>query len=190
MTTPPAPHPAGAGKRLHVLFLLSDDQQWNAIAALGNAHIKTPNLDRIVNRGMTFTQTYCMGSWGGAVCHPSRAMLMSGRTLWRVDGNLTDEVIWPQVLEQRGYATFVTGKWHNGKASLARSFTSGGHIMFGVSEGVSGFRVPSRVEISLQYMFACLLICFVLYVSYFDVQRLWNDYDVQRLWGGIKNLFS
>ena len=135
-----AQDPAGAGKRLNVLFLLSDDQQWNAIAALGNAHIKTPNLDRIVNRGMTFTQTYCMGSWGGAVCHPSRAMLMSGRTLWRVDGNLTDEVIWPQVLEQRGYATFVTGKWHNGKASLARSFTSGGHIMFG---GMSNhLRVP------------------------------------------------
>ena len=75
-------------KRPNVLFLLSDDQQWNAIGALGNAQIKTPNLDRLVARGTTFRQTYCMGSWSGAVCLPSRAMLMSGRTLWRVDGKL------------------------------------------------------------------------------------------------------
>ena len=78
--------------RPNVLFILSDDQQWNAIGALGNTHVKTPNLDRLVARGITFTQTYCMGSWSGAVCLPSRAMLMSGRTLWRVNGKLEGQL--------------------------------------------------------------------------------------------------
>ncbi|MCH7871089.1 MAG: sulfatase-like hydrolase/transferase [Planctomycetes bacterium] len=126
--------------RPNVLFLLSDDQQWNAIGALGNTHIKTPNLDRLVARGITFSRTYCMGSWSGAVCLPSRAMLMTGRTLWRVNGKLDGLVTWPETLKNHGYATFFAGKWHNGTESFARSFTHGGHIMFG---GMSNhLRVP------------------------------------------------
>lgn len=120
----------------NILFLFSDDQQHDAIRALGNEHIITPNLDRLVDRGYAFRQTYCMGSNSGAVCGPSRAMLMTGRTLFRALSNgsystLPDVPLWPEIFRRSGYRTFVTGKWHNGRAAFRRSFTDGGAIFFG-----------------------------------------------------------
>merc|ERR1711969_198472 len=73
-----------AGSRPNILFLFADDQRPDTIAAYGNSHIRTPNIDRLVHSGFNFRRAYCMGSIHGAVCQPSRAMLMSGRTLWRV----------------------------------------------------------------------------------------------------------
>lgn len=129
-----------APKRLNVLFLLADDQRFDTIHALGNDVIQTPHLDRLAQRGFVFTNNYVMGSMNPAVCLPSRAMAMSGRTLWRVPGSLQGVTIWPEVMRQAGYTTFGTGKWHNGPASYARGFTDGGAIFFG---GMSDqFRVP------------------------------------------------
>ena len=68
--------------RPNILLLLSDDQRADTIAALGNPQISTPNLDRLVREGTAFTRAYCMGSMQGAVCVPSRAMLLTGRTLF------------------------------------------------------------------------------------------------------------
>lgn len=48
----------------------------------------------------------------------------------------------------------------------------GGHIVFGVIEGVSGRRIPSRVAYAMQMFFAIALLCFILYVSFFDVKRV------------------
>lgn len=124
-----------AAVRPNILFLLADDLRPDAIHALGNRDVRTPNLDRLVRRGMAFTQAFCMGSTSGAVCAPSRAMLMSGRSLFRFTGdvfNLQDDFpLLPEALKQSGYATFITGKWHNGRPWLARSFTHGAEIFFG-----------------------------------------------------------
>src|SRR5262249_10509460 len=68
----------------NILLILADDQRWDTIAALGNPEIHTPNLDRLVARGFTFNNAYCMGSMIGAVCTPSRTMLITGRSLWRI----------------------------------------------------------------------------------------------------------
>src|SRR5262249_44125729 len=85
-----------------------------------------------VRAGFTFTHAYCMGAMQGAVCVPSRAMVLSGRTLFRVPTNLPADVpLWPEVMGKAGYVTFGTGKWHNGPASFARSFQHGGDIFFG-----------------------------------------------------------
>lgn len=131
---------AAKPERPNVLFLFSDDQRYDTIRALGNPHIKTPNLDRLVESGFVFRNNYVMGSMSGAVCHPSRAMLQSGMTLWRAPGNLQGVPIWPEVMKNAGYATFGTGKWHNGPASFARGFTHGGAIFFG---GMSShYKVP------------------------------------------------
>jgi arylsulfatase A-like enzyme len=111
--------------RPNILFLFSDDQRADTIGALGNKHIATPNLDQLVNTGTTFTQAYCMGSQQGAVCVPSRAMLMSGKTLFRIKENLNGETTWPQVFAQNGYATFGIGKWHNGAPSYIQTFANG-----------------------------------------------------------------
>jgi arylsulfatase A-like enzyme len=118
-------------KHPNIVFLFSDDQRADTIAALGNAHIRTPNLDLLTRQGTTFTRAYCMGAQQGAVCVPSRAMLMTGRTLFHVNTNLQGQTSWPEMLAKSGYRTFATGKWHNGPQSLLRCFGEGKALFLG-----------------------------------------------------------
>lgn len=66
-------------KRPNFIFLFADDQRVDTIAAHGNQHIRTPHLDQLVERGFSFRNNYCAGSFSGAVCVASRAMLMTGK---------------------------------------------------------------------------------------------------------------
>ena len=118
-------------KHPNIIFLLSDDQRADTIAAWGNKNISTPNLDGLVSEGISFTNTYCMGGLQGAVCVPSRAMMMTGKTLFRVKENLADEMTWPQTFAQNGYATFGIGKWHNTPPSYIKTFQEGKAVFFG-----------------------------------------------------------
>jgi len=118
-------------RRPNVLFLYSDDQRADTIAALGNDHIRTPNLDALTKRGTALTRAYCMGSDQGAVCVPSRAMLLTGRGLFHVKNKMVGQDTWPQAFAKAGYDTFVIGKWHNGPPSLLKSFQRGKAIFFG-----------------------------------------------------------
>jgi arylsulfatase A-like enzyme len=117
--------------RPNILFLFADDQRPDTIAALGNEFIKTPSLDRLVAEGTSFLNNHCMGSNSGAVCLPSRAMVMSGRSLHRVKSDLAQVVTLGEALGKGGYRTFGTGKWHNGSGSFARSFDEGKSVFFG-----------------------------------------------------------
>lgn len=131
-----------AAEKPNFLFLFADDQRDDSIATYGNEHIKTPNIDSIVNRGFSFNRAYCMGSMHGAVCQPSRAMLMSGRTLYHVPMDLKNTPLMPETLGNAGYTTFGTGKWHNGQASFKRAFQRGENVFFG---GMSDHtRVPLK----------------------------------------------
>lgn len=116
---------APAAEQLNVLFLFADDQRPDTISAHGNPHIQTPNIDRLVREGFSFRRNFCMGSIHGAVCQPSRAMLMSGRTLYRVPMDLDGVMLLPELLQQHGYTAFGTGKWHNGSKSFLRAFNRG-----------------------------------------------------------------
>jgi arylsulfatase A-like enzyme len=118
-------------KRPNVLFLFTDDQRADTIAALGNTHIKTPNLDKLVLRGTAFTRAYCMGAMQGAVCVPSRAMMLSGRSLFRINDALKGITTWPAMFARLGYRTFITGKWHNQEASALAAFSEGRAVFFG-----------------------------------------------------------
>jgi len=118
-------------RRPNILFVFSDDQRADTIRALGNAHITTPNLDRLVNEGTTFNRAYCMGAQQGAVCVPSRAMLMSGKTLFRISEKLEGQTTWPQVFAAAGYSTFGIGKWHNQPPSFVNTFAAGKAVFFG-----------------------------------------------------------
>jgi arylsulfatase A-like enzyme len=125
--------PAGrADSRPNILLLLADDQRCDTISAYGNPAIQTPNLDRLARSGVNFRQAYCFGSPHGAVCVPSRAMLHSGRTLFRLpDLNLQGSRTLGECLGGAGYQTFATGKWHNGRESFARSFQRGRNVFLG-----------------------------------------------------------
>ena len=117
--------------RPNVLFIFADDQRADTIAALGNAHIQTPSLDRLVRRGVSFNRAYMQGGMNGATCVPSRAMLLSGRSLFRIDEKLTRDETWPAAFGRAGYATFISGKWHNTPASVPVSFQRGRSLFTG-----------------------------------------------------------
>jgi arylsulfatase A-like enzyme len=122
---------AADARRRNVLFLFADDQRADTIAALGNKQIKTPNLDRLVRRGLSFDRAYMQGAFNGATCVPSRAMLLAGQSLFRVDEKLLRDETWPEAFAKAGYSTFITGKWHNGEKSLVRSFQEARGIFLG-----------------------------------------------------------
>lgn len=111
-----------AAARPNVLFLFADDQRADTLAALGNGVIQTPNLDRLVRRGVAFDGAHMQGGLQGATCVPSRAMLLSGRCLFRVDERLKRDETWPAAFGRNGYTTFLSGKWHNGPDSIPASF--------------------------------------------------------------------
>ena len=106
----------------NILFIFADDQRADTIAALGNSHIQTPNLDRLVRRGVSFNRAYMMGGMNAATCVPSRAMLLSGRSLFHIDQALTRDETWPAAFGRAGYTTFISGKWHNTPAAVPLSF--------------------------------------------------------------------
>ena len=117
--------------RPNILFLFADDQRADTIGAWGNELIDTPNLDRLVAEGWSFRRNYVFGSNSGAVCVPSRAMVLTGRSWMRSPNRMEGVPTLPRLLESAGYRTFITGKWHNGEEALLRAFDRGTAIYLG-----------------------------------------------------------
>ena len=136
-------------KRPNILFIFSDDQCFDALGALGNDQVQTPNLDRMVRSGLTFTHAYNMGSWSPAVCVASRTMLNTGRFLWRAEavyGTAEQERQagrwWPLLFKSAGYDTYMTGKWHV-RADAERSFDYVTHVRPGMpNQTPEGYHRP------------------------------------------------
>jgi len=146
------PSTVTAAKRPNVLFIFTDDQRPDAFGALGNPDIKTPNMDRIINSGFVFNRAYIQGSMTFATCLPSRAMIMSGKPLFRAPLQLDSGILMPQVFQKAGYRTFATGKWHNGESSFEKCFDEAEAVFFGgaarthinvpVNRMIAGLMVP------------------------------------------------
>ncbi|MEM7385525.1 MAG: sulfatase-like hydrolase/transferase [Verrucomicrobiota bacterium] len=115
-----------AAEKPNVLFILTDDQSPHTLGVYGNKVCHTPNIDRIGNEGMVFHDAHHMGSWSGAVCLPSRTMIMTGRQVWRLprrkkkgaaaQGFNADEIAkrsMGAVFNAAGYDTFRTCKRGN-----------------------------------------------------------------------------
>ncbi len=115
---------ADVPKKPNVIFLFADDQRADTIGALGNPHIKTPNLDQLVRSGFVFRNAYCLGANVGAVCTPSRNMLLSGRTFHRWQGPQAqpDMPNFPTSMKAAGYETYHHGKRGNTSPAIQALF--------------------------------------------------------------------
>ena len=137
----------------NILFLFADDQTYQGVHALGNQEVITPSLDKLVEAGVTFTHTYNMGAWNGAVCIASRAMLNTGRMIWRAHSaeknyeELKDSRhFWAQRMEDAGYDTYMTGKWHV-KMGADKIFNTTSHIRPGMPGTVkSAYNRPLSMD--------------------------------------------
>ena len=121
--------------RPNILFILADDQSPFDLKAYNPASVlDTPVLDRLASEGMVLDGAYHMGSWSGAVCTPSRHMIMSGRTVWHIPGRHPNagnqewvpvdlpEYTMAAVFNRAGYATMRTCKKGNSYAAANAKF--------------------------------------------------------------------
>ncbi len=107
--------------RPNILVIIADDLSYAAVGGLGNPVVNTPNIDRLMTEGTSFSHTYNMGGWNGAICTASRSMLISGRNLWQANG-IKDRwaasdsnslaQTWGRIMAKNGYDTYMSGKWH------------------------------------------------------------------------------
>jgi arylsulfatase A-like enzyme len=140
----------------NIIFLFSDDQSFKAVHALGNDEIITPTMDKLAEEGITFTHAYNMGGWNGAVCVASRAMLISGRSIWRAQQisdhyskNEDIDKTWPKLMQTAGYDTYMTGKWHV-NAKPKDIFNHVGHVLRGMPRDTpEGYNRPQNVNDTL-----------------------------------------
>ena len=129
-------------RKPNILFLFADDQRADALGISGNTYIRTPNIDNLARSGVRFTSCYVMGGHHGAICAPSRAMLMSGKSLFHVYDRLEGVYTMPMHFAENGYETFGTGKWHNGAQTFEASFQNGKNVFIG---GMADhYKVPCR----------------------------------------------
>lgn len=141
-------------RRPNVLFLLTDDQRADTIHALGNPAIETPNLDRLAESGLVFDNAYCMGSTIGAVCLPSRAMLLTGRSLFRLKagGDPHYDVSFPLALRGAGYDTYHHGKSGNTPHAVQSDFEHNRYLDNDEAERRSGQPGKSIADAAVEFL--------------------------------------
>ncbi len=115
----------------NVLFLFADDLRADALGCSGNPYIQTPNIDQLARKGVRFSNAYVMGGHHGAICAPSRAMLLSGKSLFNVYDRLNGVETMPMHFAANGYETFGTGKWHNERSAFEAGFQKGKNVFLG-----------------------------------------------------------
>jgi arylsulfatase A-like enzyme len=107
-----------SGSKPNIVFILADDMAYRDLGAYGQRAHQTPNLDRLANGGIRFTDAYA----GANMCAPSRGSLMTGlhmghcrirhnRSVRGQDHLLDEDVTVAEVLKRAGYATAFVGKW-------------------------------------------------------------------------------
>jgi len=112
---------SNAQKKPNLLFIMTDQQRFDALSIAGNQVLKTPNLDRLAKQGVWFPNAYTQC----AVCAPARASMLTGKTVEN-HGILTNALAtsarssglmamptYDEILSQNGYICEYHGKWHS-----------------------------------------------------------------------------
>ncbi len=140
---PAGAQPAPPPTRPNIVYILTDDLGYGDVDGLNpQSKIKTPQMDRLISGGMTFTEPHV----SSAVCTPSRYSILTGRYNWRStlksgvlggfskplieDGRLTV----PALLRARGYQTAAIGKWHLGLQWARRADATAADVDLGEDE--------------------------------------------------------
>jgi arylsulfatase A-like enzyme len=150
----------------NIVFILADDLGYGDLSSYGATDINTPNIDRLANEGIRFTDYYAAAN----TCSPSRAALMTGRYPPRtgvnavlsydtVEGLPLDEITIAELLRDAGYTTAMIGKWHLGQVEALMPWHQGFDSFFGSAtsnddrnfflyeaNGTDYHRIPEKVE--------------------------------------------
>lgn len=139
-------------EKTNVLFIMTDQQRWDALGCAGNLEIKTPNIDRLAKGGVQFMNAYS----SCPVCVPARSSILTGRTIFNVkvlgNGDIDNDDIpniptFDQVLSDNGYHTEYYGKWH-----APYKFTSKYDNVVSPTNKSKFTNVPGKVEGFRKYL--------------------------------------
>lgn len=141
------PATLGAASQPNIVIIYGDDVGYGDVGAYGSELIPTPNIDRLAEEGLRFTDGHC----SAATCTPSRFSLLTGLHGFRKNVSIlppnaplsipTDILTLPGMLQQAGYYTGVVGKWHLGIGEK------------GVETDWNGDVKPGPLEIGFNYSF-------------------------------------
>ncbi|MDD7986578.1 sulfatase [Lentisphaera marina] len=120
------------------IFIMTDDQGYGDLGCYGHPTIKTPNIDKMAEKGVRFTDFYARHK-----CSPARASLMTGAFNFRVGvgsivypnsttGLIKEVVTIPEMLKKKGYTSALIGKWHLGHTAGYLPRDQGFDYYFGV----------------------------------------------------------
>ncbi len=127
----------------NIVLILADDMGWGDIRSNGNLSIKTPVLDRLAEKSMSFDRFYVC-----PLCAPTRAEMLTGRYFLRAGVSSVSqgyeninprETTFAEILKQNGYATGCFGKWHNGAYYLQHPNRKGFDEYVGFMVGHFGY---------------------------------------------------
>ncbi len=145
-----------AADKPNIVVFLTDDQGYGDLGCFGSESLETPNIDRLCQQGMKFTDFYVHQR-----CSPTRLAFMTGshahragctKVIYNRDriGIHSDEVTTPELLKTAGYTTGIIGKWHLGEWDAFNPVRHGFDFFYGfmidLDQGTGIYRDVERIE--------------------------------------------